>query len=313
VEQIRYGVSDPGVQRVARESLRRFGAVRPGWQRLGQQTACWAAWSWPKHFVTFVQDDSLFNSPLCFRGFGCVNVPGKDELEMLVPPARLILMDRPRGDCDDFTMLVCALLGALGCSWEIVTVASDSNEPSRWSHVYAQAVLEDGSRVPLDASHGKFPGWQVPAAHVFRYQAWDSSGRKVNSPRGGDYRLHGYRRGMGALQCNWFDELGNCLGYTDQGSTVPAATAAPGFNWGGLINSGFTKGLDILQKVVAPTTTFTSKAGNLTTPGALPAGVQLPGLYQPPGGLSVAGGISFTTLAAVGLGGVLLFALLRKK
>jgi hypothetical protein len=122
-----------------------------------------------------------------------------------------------QGDCDDFTMMLCALLGCCGLGYEIITVAASPREPGTFSHVYCRAVLPDGSRVPLDASHGKYPGWQVPTAHVSRLQAWDEDGNPVSDQGSNNWDgLHGYTaaRGLGACgDCNDWDEAGNCIGY----------------------------------------------------------------------------------------------------
>lgn len=90
--------------------------------------------------------------------------------EVLIDPDRLLSLDEPAGDCDDFTMLVCALLRRLGVDCEIVTVAADPEHPDRWSHVYAYALLHPDRRLALDASHGDRPGWEAP--QVYRRAVW---------------------------------------------------------------------------------------------------------------------------------------------
>jgi hypothetical protein len=156
--------NDPAVIGAARTALNSFGAGQPG-----ARNAAWAAFWSIKHTVKFVEDDQLL------RGL----TPDPPELELLVSPSVMVRSSDPRGDCDDFTMLVCCFLEVLKHPWEIVTVAVDPNEPDRWSHVYAIAVLEDGSRMALDASHGSYPGWEVPTEHILRYQAWDRSAKPI--------------------------------------------------------------------------------------------------------------------------------------
>lgn len=65
------------------------------------------------------------------------------------------------GDCDDFAMYGAALLRSLGVQSSFVTIAADPRDPSRFSHVYLAAYTSDGERIPLDVSHGPYPGWET--------------------------------------------------------------------------------------------------------------------------------------------------------
>ncbi len=126
-----------------------------------------AVFRWVKAHVRFVSDEATLVS-----GLGLA-----PDNELLIEPDRLLTMPEPAGDCDDFTMLTCALLALYGVPWELVTVAADPMEPGRYSHVYCRAVLEDGRRLALDTSHGEYPGWET--AHIYRRQAWTESGLPV--------------------------------------------------------------------------------------------------------------------------------------
>ena len=195
---------------------------------------------------------------------------------------------KPRGDCDDFTMLLCCFLEVLGCPWEIVTLAVDPHEPERWSHVYAVAVLEDGSLMALDASHGSYPGWEVPGEHMMRYQAWDRSGRPI-ARRPAARGLHGYRlrpgfRGLG--QCP--DQFGDdpcaaalaaqspAVASAAAGLPTSGTTASTAPNWlDQLIASQVSAWTQIGSRVIAPTTTVTSKGVTITTPASSTAASSL--------------------------------------
>jgi hypothetical protein len=90
-------------------------------------------------------------------------------VETLVRPVDMRIMDHPQGDCDDFAMTVRARMLALGIPCDFVTVAVDPDDPERYSHVYAIADCSAGAcgarwtgKVPLDASHGAYPGWECP-------------------------------------------------------------------------------------------------------------------------------------------------------
>jgi hypothetical protein len=90
---------------------------------------------------------------------------GKDVVEVLIRPIDVSLMARNNvpvvGDCDDFSMYVAALLLANLVPCCFVTVAADASDPNAYSHVYVAAYGDKG-RVAVDASHGKFCGWEAP-------------------------------------------------------------------------------------------------------------------------------------------------------
>ncbi len=131
-----------------------------------------ADWWFAKHFIRFVQDQDLTRKLLGYS----------DALEALVEPAVMIRCTEPAGDCDDFTMMICALLECQRIPWEIVTLACSRKQPGIWSHVFPRAVLGD-LRLPLDASHGAYPGWSVPSRDIQRMAVWDSSGNLVTAPQ----------------------------------------------------------------------------------------------------------------------------------
>jgi hypothetical protein len=53
-----------------------------------------------------------------------------------------------------------AHLMARGVPCSFVTVAADDSDPSMYSHVYL-AAYPNGQRVPIDLSHGHYPGWET--------------------------------------------------------------------------------------------------------------------------------------------------------
>lgn len=95
-------------------------------------------------------------------------VGGWDEaevIETIIRPremAKFIDQGVAVGDCDDFSMYLASLLTACGIRCEFTTVAADGRVPDQFSHVYVTAFDEEGGHVPLDASHGEYPGWEVP-------------------------------------------------------------------------------------------------------------------------------------------------------
>lgn len=120
-----------------------------------------------------------------------------DELELLISPAVLARQRNRRGDCDDYTMMLCAMLGSMNVPCVIKTFKCDRKDPARWAHVCAGAILEDGSLFTLDASHGDYPGWQVPAEDIFESCVWDMNGNAIDGGKGMGLIRRG---GMGAYR-----------------------------------------------------------------------------------------------------------------
>lgn len=99
---------------------------------------------------------------------------GDDVVEVLIRPRDLSVMCDGRncersGDCDDYSMYAAALLRQLGIQSAFVTVAANP-ATDQYSHVYLAAYTADGQRVPLDTSHGQYPGWETDK--VTRRDEW---------------------------------------------------------------------------------------------------------------------------------------------
>lgn len=97
-------------------------------------------------------------------GAGLGDAMPDDLVEFIIRPvdmARYVDQGVAIGDCDDFSMYLAALLKTQGVDCKFCTVAADAGAPDQFSHVYVVAYV-DGERVPMDASHGQYPGWEVP-------------------------------------------------------------------------------------------------------------------------------------------------------
>lgn len=234
-EYINAGVSD--------DVCRRWALA--AWKNYAQQSSdpgqlCWGVWWLVKHAVKFAKDE-----PRLFA------VGEPEALDLLIAPAVLVREAKPKEDCDGFTMLVCCLLKILGIPSVIVTVAADPDDPGRWSHVFPMATLPTGN-VPLDASHGKFPGWMVPRDHVFRWQAWDLNGQPVNAAPPAQNTLHGYmptgarmpraRRRRGVGDDSETGDFGGSVGDSGGGYLIqgPTAFQAGLPEVGGVVPNGIT-------------------------------------------------------------------------
>lgn len=216
-DHVRNAAGDPWVIGTARASVKSFGQLS-GDTDVAAQIAV-GAWWWAKTFIKFVHHEFIIRQRLGEAG----------HLQGLISPEVLVRMDRPEGDCAIFSECVAAFLTALGIPFEFVTVAANPREPEIFSHVYLYAVMPDGSRLPLDASHGDYPGWQVPSAHVSRRQVWDASGNRVSDQGSRFDGLHNYgMRGLGDIQSD-FDAFMQGGGF-DQGNPydyVSVDTNAP--------------------------------------------------------------------------------------
>jgi transglutaminase-like putative cysteine protease len=120
-----------------------------------------AIYWWVKSHIKFVEDE-----PILARELGYTDV----HQELLISPDRLLQMPTPMGDCDDFAMLTASMLLASGIPAKFVTIASDPDEPFRFSHVYAMANIP-GGWIGMDTSHGAQLGWEYRGT-VYRRAEW---------------------------------------------------------------------------------------------------------------------------------------------
>lgn len=108
-------------------------------------------------------------------------IPGRWRplVELIARPRALANASDPQGDCDCFCNYGAAHLISRAVPASFVTVAADRTDPSLYTHVYLVAYPVDGpyagQRVPLDLSHGAYPGWEVK--NVFRRREWPIGSR----------------------------------------------------------------------------------------------------------------------------------------
>jgi hypothetical protein len=112
-----------------------------------------AIWHWIKLTIKFVTDEQT----MLAMGIP-IEHPTK---ELLISPTTLLAMPNPQGDCDDFSMLAKAMLNTCGIKASFITIKADEKDPHVWSHIYVKAYFADGSSMPMDCSHGLWPGWET--------------------------------------------------------------------------------------------------------------------------------------------------------
>ena len=99
---------------------------------------------------------------------------GTEGRELLIAPNLLLAMNPAEGDCDDFSMVSACLAVSLGMKAKFIAVATEQDNPGRYSHIYIAVLdwvaLGQQEWIPLDCSHGKWPGWETERQFL-RYEA----------------------------------------------------------------------------------------------------------------------------------------------
>ncbi len=121
-----------------------------------RQETCDRIFTWAKEHITYRHEEDL-QTP-----FSDLSKHQYDQT--LIAPTALIAMPQPEGDCVDFSMLVAAMLHAVGIRSAYRTIAADPRSPN-YSHVYVMAEIAPGQLYPLDASNGPEAGaeYNLPA------------------------------------------------------------------------------------------------------------------------------------------------------
>lgn len=139
---------------------------------------CAVIWDHVKHSIRFKRDEET-------SGRTDIPVNHDDVVEVIIRPLDMmgyVGKGCAVGDCDDFSSYTAALLTANGIDCRFATVAADGRDPSQYTHVYVVAypLLGDQGnpfgkdRVPMDASHGEYCGWEVPNRYG-KFKEWGSS------------------------------------------------------------------------------------------------------------------------------------------
>ena len=153
-ERVREDRSDPGFCAWCRQVIGAEYGELPDMEVVDR------AYAHVKSTMTFQRDE--------VTGAGVGGYPAEEVVEVIVRPremAGFVAQGRGMGDCDDFTMYLAGILECYGIPTEFCTVAADQRAPRNYSHVYLVAYPTDDRgiriRVPLDASHGEYPGWET--------------------------------------------------------------------------------------------------------------------------------------------------------
>ena len=140
------GAKDPEINRTAIAIVHAAGVKQFDFE--GERRAIYA---WIRKNIRFFRD-----------------IDGKETLRS----SRETLATRG-GDCDDYTILTCALLKTIGQRVRIVTISSHGQAPEVFSHVFPEVRNERGRWIPMDnarrqAAYGLGPN------HWYRRREWDT-------------------------------------------------------------------------------------------------------------------------------------------
>jgi hypothetical protein len=174
--------------------------------------------------------------------------------EKLYPPQELLKIRA--GDCDDISMLMAALLIAIGYPARLITLAANPASPNDFSHVYVEGEIPPGSGwwVPMDAARSDAEFGVAPPTYS-RKRAWSltddtfqdlgrSHPRRALSgyPRFATYRGQSFLGddSEDALIAQSMAELPAIM-YASQGVPVSSVAASPY----GTYSTGYTPGAGI--------------------------------------------------------------------
>jgi transglutaminase-like putative cysteine protease len=207
------GVKDPAINRQAIAIVR---GVRQ-FDRLGEARA---VYEWVRRNIRFTSD-----------------IAGKETLR----GPRETLTVRA-GDCDDYVILICALLGTIGHKMRIVTVASHPADPSVFTHVYPEDNIA-GRYLALDAARRRPALGKTPRYHTRKY-AWYADGSTEDLqhplPGGGGAPLDGIAglAGLGQDDFSWAQLPADITAATAGAANIVRAANAPALPYGYAVGPG---------------------------------------------------------------------------
>lgn len=189
--------------------------------------------------------------------------------EKLYPPQELLKIRA--GDCDDISMLLAALLMAVGYNARFVTVSANPESPEDFSHVYVEAEFPGGSKnwMPLDAAR---PGSEFGIAPpvYFRKRAWSLTDDSYSDLSGARAFVHANvaRRRPALGSYGFVNGLGD------------------DFDWGSLVKQVVSEVPTIISAVAGKPSTASGPYGSFSTSmtpgyGIAPAGYQTQYYAQP--------------------------------
>jgi len=259
------------------------------------RAVCLAIWEYVRTRVRFVSDDDVLRAEL-----GLAN-----ELELLIEPALLLSMAQPAGDCDDFTMLTGAMLLSAGLPGvEVYTIAADSADSTRWSHVYLRATVRGGALV-MDCSHGAYLGWEAP--QYYKQRGWGV----ITAP---PTALETHNRAIIAQGAQMHGLRSNQTRPGTPGS-IRGVSGLGAMDWGAFATQVTTGTIDVIKQVTQKPGQYIQGGSGViasNVPGAQPYPGGGISLQTPFGGGVLGGGDNTSTLLLLGGAALLAVVLLKR-
>jgi len=232
--------------------------------------------------------------------------PDPLDAEVVKHPRFLIEQSNRHGkeamDCDDVSVLLAAMLGAIGYRARFVTVGTDSRKPGEWTHVYVSAQRKNGQWVPLDPIVRSWGvGQEVQSSELVTKR---DRHKGVTPMIGGMGRIGAADDDLATLRANAVAAGGlpQDVAFPTGGTT----SSAGGKAW-------YEKGAELLSPVAAAYFASKSKPANIRV-NNLSLGTKKPaqgGFFTNPDGTTSWGKVALT--GGVVVGGAFLLAKLLKR
>jgi len=146
IDEIWKGVQDPKIQQLASQILEEYEVESRDWE--GESRA---VFEWVRSNIRYTRDP--------------------EGLELFRKPIRTVQLKI--ADCDDMSILICALLGTIGHTLLLRIIGVSSNEPE---HIYPVDLLPPGNAtysIALDATRPEPMGWEVPEEQRLFWEDYD--------------------------------------------------------------------------------------------------------------------------------------------
>ena len=146
IEEIWKGIQDPKIQQLASRILEEYDVPSRDWE--GESKA---VFEWVRSNIRYTRDP--------------------EGLELFRKPLRTVQLGI--ADCDDMSILICALLGTIGHTLLLRVIGVSSNEPE---HIYPVDLLPPGNpdyAIALDATRPEVMGWEVPEEQRLFWEDYD--------------------------------------------------------------------------------------------------------------------------------------------
>lgn len=146
IEEVWKGIQDVKIQQLASRILEEYDVPSRDYEAESR-----AVFEWVRSNIRYTRDP--------------------EGLELFRKPIRTVQLGI--ADCDDMSILICALLGTIGHTLMLRVIGVTSDEPE---HIYPLDLLPPGNPdhyIALDATRPEAMGWEVPEETMLFLQDYD--------------------------------------------------------------------------------------------------------------------------------------------